>query len=211
MSWIIQETSKADVRKDRIVLENPTAIADLDEILARKYVPFIRTELEKTGYPYLPRDLTSAIESASNGSQLARKLTFMLFDEGNFMFLRCSVSCDKSGYMVEKEFYLDLPESTDQKLLVHLLGDPRFAGNPPTLMVQRNALRPEWGTSFWIKFEAGGGFISGPWEFHGEALANIGLTIKDACAMYEESIDGFQTLGDIGRFLEMARRSFESS
>ncbi len=169
----------------------------MDEILVRRYVPFIQTELEKTGYPYHPRDLTSTIESASNGPQLARKLTFMLFDEGDCMFLRCSVSCDKTGYMVEKEFYLDLPESTEQKLLVHLLGDPRFTGNPLSLMVQRHALRPEWGTFFWIKFEAGAGFISGPRGLHGEALADIGRTIKDACAMYEESIDGFQTMVDV--------------
>ena len=69
----------------------------------------------------------------------------MLFDEGDCLFLRCSVSCSKTGYMVEKEFYLDLPESTDRKLLVHLLGDPHFAGNPLSLMVQRHALSARMG------------------------------------------------------------------
>ena len=212
MNWIIEAAMKADPRKDRVVLEDPTTVAELDQILVTKYLPFIRAELKKTGYPYRPEDLTSAIESATAiGPRLARKLTFMLFDKDDFLFLRCSVSCDEMGYMVEKEFYLDLPESTDQKLLVRLLGDPRFEGNPPTLMVQRHAVRPELGTTFWIKFEAGRGFISGPWKLHGEALADIGRTIKDACEMYEASAEGFQSLEDVDRFLVVASRSFEAS
>ncbi len=211
-NWVVREATNADPRQDRIVLENPMAVAALDEILVNRYIPFIRAELEKTGYPYRPRDLTSTIESTADGPRLARKLTFMLFDEGDFLFLRCSVSCSKMGYMVKKEFYLDLPESTDKKLLLHLLGDPHFAGNPPSLMVQRHALRPEWGTFFWIKFEAGDGFISGPWELHGEALADIGRTIQDACEMYEASmVEGLKSLDDADRFLEVASRSFESS
>ena len=212
MNWIIEAAMNADPREDRVVLEDPETVAALDEVLVAQYVPFIQAELEKTGYPYSPEDLTSAIESATAiGPRLARKLTFMLFDEGEFLFLRCTVTCDEMGYMIEKEFYLDLPAATDQRLLVRLLGDPRFEGNPPSLMVQHHALRPDWGTSYWIKFEAGGGFISGPWKLHGEALADIARTIKDACEMYEESVEGFRSEEDVDRFLGIAARSFEAS
>jgi len=211
MNWIIEAAMKADPREDRVILEDPETIAALDEVLVTQYIPFIGAELEKTGYRYHPEDFASAIESApAVGPRLARRLTFMLFDELDSLFLRCSVSCDEMGYMVEKEFYLDLPESTDQKLLVRLLGDSRFEGNPPTLMVQRHHLRPDWGSFFWIKFQAGSGFISGPWKLHGEALAEIGSTIKDACEMYEESVEGFRSVEDVDHFLETASRSFES-
>ena len=189
------------------------AIAALDEFLLKRYLPFIRTELEMTGYPYSPsRDAIPSIESAWKGPELARKLTFMLFDELKFLFLRCSVSCDGLGYLVEKEFFLDLPESTDQKLLVRILGDARFAGNPPSLMVQRSALHPDLSKFFWVKIEAGSGFDSGPWQLHGEALTDIEHTIKNACEMYEASmVEGFQSADDVDRFLEVASRSFESS
>ena len=51
MNWIIEAAMEADPREDRVVLEDPTTVAALDEILLKKYVPFIRSELEKTGYP----------------------------------------------------------------------------------------------------------------------------------------------------------------
>ena len=143
---------------------------------------------------------------------LRRRLTFTLFDDLGSLFLRCSVSCDRLGYMVEKEFYMDLPESTDPTFLWRILGDLRFTGNPPSLTVQRSVLHPEVKRFFWIKFQAGEGFDSGPWEMHGEAIADIKRTIKDACEMYEASmVEGFQSLEDVDRFLEVASRSFESS
>ncbi len=212
-NWVVREATEADPRNDRVVLENPAVVASLDELLLTKYLPVVRAELEKTGHDYHPREAVPTIESATiSGPQLARKLTFLLLDQLGFLFLRCSVSCDRTGYMVEKEFYLDLPESTDPKYLWRILGDERFAGNPPSLMVQRSVLHPEMGTYFWIKFEAGTGFQSGPWEMHGEGLADITQTIRNACEMYEQSmVEGFQSTDDVDRFLEIAKRSFEAS
>ena len=213
MNWITQKAAKADPKTDRVVLENPAVVASLDELLLTKYLPVVRAELEKTGHDYHPREAVPTIESTTlSGPQLARKLTFTLFDPNGFLILRCSASVDRLGYMIEKEFYLDLPESTDPAYLWRILGDERFAGNPPSLMVQQSVLHPEMGTYFWIKFEAGSGFQSGPWEMHSEGLADITRTIRNACEMYEGSmIEPFGSLDDVDRFLEIASRSFEAS
>jgi len=135
----------------------------------------------------------------------------MLFDPLGFLFLRCSISVDNQGYMVEKEFFLGLPESTDQSYLWRILADPRFAGNPPSLTVERSDNHPvKWNGFFWIKLEAGKGFVSGPWNLHSEGIADINRTIGDACAMHEQSmVEGFHSLQDVERFLETAYRSFE--
>lgn len=208
----MQEAAKADPTKDGVVIENPAAVSYLDEVLLERYLPVIRSELEKTGYIYHPSEEVPTIESTWKVDRLARRLTLTLFDDLGSLFLRCSVSCDRLGYMVEKEFYMDLPESTDPRFLWRILGDLRFTGNPPSLTVQRSVLHPEVKRFFWITFQAGEGFDSGPWEMHGEAIADIKRTIKDACEMYEASmVEGFQSLEDVDRFLEVASRSFESS
>ena len=68
------------------------------------------------------------------------------------------------------------------------------------------------GTLFWIKFQAGGGSQSGPWKLHGEGLADITQTIRNACEMYEQSmVGGLHSMDEIDRFLEIASRSFEAS
>jgi hypothetical protein len=209
----MRQAAKADPRTDRVVLENPAVVAALDETLLARYLPVVRAELERTVFDYQPREAIPSIESTtSSGLQLARKLTFALFDPNDFLFLRCSVSVDRLGYMVEKEFYLDLPESTNPAYLWRILGAPSFAGNPPSLMVQRSALHPELGTFFWIKFQAGRGFQSGPWAMHSEGIADVTKTINDACEMYEASmIEPFVSLDDVDRFLDVASRSFEAS
>ncbi len=212
VNWIARDAAKANPRNDRIILENPQTVVALDRVLLETYLPFIRGELGKTGYHYSPSDTELSIKSTGMATRLARSITFSLLDHIGFLFLRFSISCNTLGYMVEKEFFLDLPESTDPKFLVKILGDPRFAGNPPTLMVQRHELHPEWGRFFWITMQAGAGFDSGPWELHGEAKADIAQTIECACQMYEISmVEGFNSLEDVDHFLEVACRSFESS
>ena len=210
VNWITEEAKRADPSGDRVILENPRAVEALDELLLTKYLPLIREELEKTVYNYAPRD-TPNIESTWNGPQLARKLTYMLFDPTDFPFLRLSVSCHRSGYMIEKEFTLNLAEATEPGFVFRILGDPHFAGNPPSLHIERSVLHPEWGTLM-VEIHAGSGFDSGPWGLHSEGLADIARTIKDACEMYELSmIEPFESLEEVDRFLEVAHRSFEAS
>lgn len=89
MNWIEEAAQNADPRKDRVILENPAAIKELDELLAEKYYPPIRRALQDTGYPYSSIDDDAIpIESRWDGPDLGRCLTFMLFDEFGGAILR---------------------------------------------------------------------------------------------------------------------------
>ena len=82
-----------------------------------RFYPFIREELEKTGFPYYPQSDDLKFESGWMAGDLARELVFMLFDDFDYSFLRCSLSCSPRGYMFERSFFLGLPQSCDPKIL----------------------------------------------------------------------------------------------
>lgn len=48
-------------------------------------------------------------------------------------FCRITVKCAERSYMVHTDFYIHFPESMDMNRLKSLLGNPKFAGNPPKL------------------------------------------------------------------------------
>ena len=83
MNWIVVEAAQsADPGKDRVILENPAAVKELDELLVRKFYPPIRRALQETGYSYSSIDDDAIpIESRWDGPELGRCLTYMLFDE----------------------------------------------------------------------------------------------------------------------------------
>ena len=62
-NWVLREAAKADARADRIILENPEAVGSLDAKLRETFFPSIHTELEKTGFRYLPVEDDLHIES----------------------------------------------------------------------------------------------------------------------------------------------------
>ena len=43
MNWIVEEAQSADPRKDRVILENPATVRELDELLIKKYYPSLRS------------------------------------------------------------------------------------------------------------------------------------------------------------------------
>jgi hypothetical protein len=207
----MREAAKADARENRVLLENPDAVVSLDAKLRNIFYPFVRAELEKTGFRYLPTEDDLHIESEWLGSNLARALTFMLFDDFDLLFARCTLQCSSRGYLVEREFTLGLPESTDPRLLFRILGEPRLAGNMPSLTIQRSAIHPEWNSYFWIEIRAGSGIESSSWTMDKAAMGDIAQTIHDSCDMYEASmVEGLATMEDVERFLEIACRSYES-
>ena len=119
-NWIVREAAYADAREDRVILENPNAVATLDAKLRSTFYPFVRGELEKTGFRYLPLENDLHIESERLGPNFARVLSFMLFDDFDLLFTRCTLQCSNHGYLVGREFHLGLPESTDPRLLFSL-------------------------------------------------------------------------------------------
>lgn len=93
MSWILEEAYKCDPRNDRIVLENPEVVKELDDLLLNKYYPFIHSELKKTKYRFIPLPDDVEITSIWSGGDLGRALVFMLFDDLNYSFFRSEFSC----------------------------------------------------------------------------------------------------------------------
>jgi hypothetical protein len=210
-NWILREAATTDAREDRVILENPGAVASLDAKLRNTFYPFVRTELGKTGFRYLPTEDDLHIDSRWMGSNLARALTFILFDDFDLLFARCTLQCSSRGYLVEREFHLGLPQSTEPRLLFRILSEPRLAGNSPSLTIQRSLIHSEWNSYFWIEIRAGSGVESGSWTMDKAAMGDTAQAIHDSCDMYEASmVDGLASMEDVERFLEIACRSYES-
>jgi hypothetical protein len=211
VNWVLREAAKADARADRIVRENPEAVGFLDTKLREIFFPFIRAELEKTGFRYLPLENDLHIDSQWMGLDLSRALSFMLFDHFESLFMRCTLQCSNRGHLLQREFHLGLPEATDPRLLFRILGEPRLAGCMPSLTIERSALHQEWNSYFWIEIHAGSGFESGPWTMDKAAMGDIAQTIHDSCEMHEVAmVEGLTGMEDVERFLDIACRSYES-
>lgn len=202
MSWLLKEAEKCNSDKDRVILENPHTVNELDESLIHNYYPFIRSELEKTGFPFYPQKSEMKIESKWNCDDLGRSITFLMMDDFGALFFRGSITISKSAFMLEKEFFLELDERTKPSLIFRILKDDRFMGMPPTLEIQNS--------KFIVKFQAGNGLGFTGWNLNNMALEDIEAVIKDSASMYEASIDGFSTVKDVERFLRVAQRSFET-
>lgn len=211
MNWIIEEAKKCSSNKNRIILENPAVVRELDELLLHTYYPFLRNELEKSGYHYFPTRGEIKIDSSWDYDNLARSLSFMLFDDFNYTFFRGIFSYSTKGFFLEKNFFLGLPRDTDPAFLFRILSEEKLAGNPPDLNIETSTIYPEWNTYFHITLHAGNGIESGEWNLHNVAKENIKAAIDDSLVMYERSmLDGFSTIDDVEAFLRIACRSYEA-
>ena len=212
MNWIIEESQSADPRGDRVILENPAAVKELDELLIEKYYPPIRRALQDTGYAFSSIDDDAIpIESRWSGPELGRCLTFMLFDGLGGAILRGSLTRSRTGFLFGREFFLGLPETTEPSFLFRIMAEEDFAGMMPRLTIQRSRLHPEWDTYYSITLESAAGVSGGPWTLDQAAIGTIDQTIRTSIAMYESTIDGFATMADVEEFIELARECFEAS
>ncbi len=212
MSWIYEEARYADPQKDRVILENPAAVRELDEVLMGQYYPRIRQALQETGYPFSSIDDGKIpIESRWDGLDLGRCLTFMLFDDFDCPILRGSVTRSRDGFMFNREFFLGLPRTTDPSFLFRIMADEAFAGTIPSLTIEPSEIRPEWNTYYWITLESGSGIAGSEWTLDQAAIGDIEETIKTSVEMYEATIEGFATMTDVEQFIALARRCFEAS
>jgi hypothetical protein len=130
MNWILEEANKCDIQKDRIILENPQVVKELDNLISNKYYPFIYSELKKTKYRFIPHPDDVKITSSWSGADLARTLVFILFDDLNYSFFRGALSCTKGGFFFEREFFLGLPQNTNPSFIFRILSDERFCLKP---------------------------------------------------------------------------------
>ena len=209
MNWLIEEAKKIDPQSDRIILENPEAVKQLDKLIMDVYYPFILGELEKTGYLYAPVNDELIIESTWNGGDLARSVVFMLFDHLNYPFFRGKLDCFEDGFILNKEFSIGLPEDTDPAFMIRILEDEKFEGMPPSLSVEKPHLFPEQNTYFHITLESGSGFGFKGWSLNNIATGNVESAIHESIEMYELSmVDGFSTMSDVEDFLGIAYKGY---
>lgn len=209
MNWLIEEAEKSYPQSDRIILENPEAVKQLDKLIMDIYYPFILGELEKTGYHYAPVKNELKIKSTWNGGDLARSVVFMLFDNLKYPFFRGKLDCFEDGFILNKEFSIGLPKDTDPAFIIRILEDEKFEGMPPSLSVEIPRLYPEQNTYFHITLELGSGFGFKGWSLNNMAKGNIESAIHESIEMYELSmVNGFSTMSDVEDFLEIAYRGY---
>lgn len=205
MNWLLEEAKKSNPQSDRVILENPEAVKQLDTQIMDTFYPFILEELEKTGYMYSPGIEDLKITSVWNGPDLARSVTFMLFDTLNYPFFRASLDCSDHSFVLNRDFSLGLPKNTNPEFIFRILADERFAGTPPSLSVEESRVYPEWNFYYHIEIEAGSGMGFKGWSLNNIAKGNIESVIEYSIAMYEHSMaDGFSTMKDVEDFLKIA-------
>lgn len=212
MSWVVEEAKNITPREERVILENPSVVRELDEILTGIYYPQIRRKLQETGYLFSSVDDGKIpIESRWSGSELGRRLIFMISDHFSLPILRGSLTRSRKGFMFEREFFLGLPRATDPSFLFRILAEEAFVGNKPELTIEPSEIHPERNVYYWIMIRSGAGIGSSQWTFDQAALGNIEETIATSIEMYESAIDGFATKEDVDAFIAVARKCFEAS
>lgn len=198
-SWLIKKAEKADSKKNVVTLENPDVRDYLDRLLLEKFWPVISSCLEESGYDYSPKPETDLELSC----ELERSLSFTLFD-GRRAFFGGKLQVSIESWMLESEFFLPLSKDTDIQLVFQILSNSRFAGYPPTLIIDK-----ERADNFYqVDFHSGNG---ASWGLRSEDYIKekIRKTINVNKDMYEFSIDGI-TAETIGEFLSLAYEVYEA-
>ncbi len=213
MNWAEKQLKEGKQPKDIITLENPDTIKELDEKICSELYPAVKRYLQKHELPYYPSsDDELDITSVNDMGRLGRKFRFMLDDTVGYPVLICDFHITKSGYFLNRQFNLCLPETTEPKFIFRLLDDERFKGIPPELTIHDyNLTRPEWNAFFHIKYEAGSGHEFGEFSLFNTAYGAIEDTINSAVQMFEiAGVEGIRYEEQVFRFLEKAEECFGS-
>jgi len=198
--WILNEVKKIDEEKDYVILENPGHKSYLDNILIKRYWPFIKKSLKNTLYNYFPRRAPKTDFKLSY--ELTRALTFMLLD-GQRAIFRGELSFSTSGWMLSSELFLGLSRETDPSIIFKILGDKKFRGMPPTLGIYEE-MPSEY---FHIVFECGNG---ASWAYYSDdyICGKIAEAIDINARLYDLTIDGNLFKEDLNEFLSLAYKVY---
>lgn len=199
-NWIIKEARKHDESKDTVTLENPKIRKYLDDLLLRRYWPVIKGSLDDSMYNYSPQDNLETEFELSH--VLSRSLIFMLLDNDR-VFFKGKLSCSIEHWMLGSEFFLSLPLDTDPHVVFEILGNSRFSGNLPTLSIDKR-----YG-AYEITLQSGNG---AGWGLYGNDYIDdkIREAIDTNIDMYEFVTDEYLTAENLGEFLTMAYKVYET-
>ncbi len=199
-NWLKDEVKKADGSKDYIILENPAAAKQLDDLLVVEYWPVIHKSLMDSGYVYSPEKPETEFE---RGVHLTRAMTFMLFD-GMTAFFRGTLSMALDGWMLRREFFLLLERGHDPELIFEILGNSRFRGMPPTLTIDKRH------DSFYqITLTAGDGAGWGRYDDEEVKKRTAGV-IETNIKMYDMARERHLPVEKLGDFLSLAYKAYEA-
>jgi len=209
MSWIDTEALEADSNKDLVILEHPTAVHSLDGLLLNRFIPDIWRHLQATGYHFHPE---LPVISSVLSHALVRSVSFMLFDFLSFPFFQGSFSVQADSWMLDRTFNLGLPRTTNPDFLFRILSDNRFSGMPPTLEIQDSVVHPDWNIYYVITIHSGSGTSLGSPLIESNALKTVENVITVSQGLYNIAMaDGFSTMADVKRFLDLAAIAFGAS
>lgn len=184
----------------------------MEDTLLNEFSPYVRTELENSGFQYYPSPLELRVEAEiAIDDNPARSFTFMLFDDLNYSFFRGKLLLSPIGYMFERQFTLGLPKDSNPALLFRILSDENFAGFPPSLSLEKSVIYSEWNTYYYINFKSGSGLETRGLTLHNTANGNIKEAIENSIEMYEHSmVEGLSSIIDVEEFLKIAYRTYEA-
>lgn len=204
-SWLIEEAKTADDGKGVAILQNPDERKHLDDLLLNELWPAIRLRLEKSGYRYSP-DIPKTELKLSY--MLQRGLMFMLFN-GARPFFRGTLCLTPEDWMMESEYFLLLSRANDPQVIFDILGNSRFAGNPPTLMAGRSRLTGSDEDFYQITFNAGNGESWGLYDLR-RVHDHVAKVIDANVELYNYAGAGFLSADQLGEFLTIAYKAYEA-
>jgi hypothetical protein len=200
-NWVLESASSAVEINGLVRLENPEIKDRLDKILLSIW-PQIKEHAAKTMLKLEPPEEPDIISGESNN--LLRTLSFMLFD-GEDPVCRTEIECYSDHWMIDNEFYLNLDESADIEIVHELLGNTRFSGNPPTLMIYK--LDPV--NHFQLLFNAGWGEDWAEYDVS-FLIESIYLSIDIHEKMHNIVLAGIKDTSQAEEFLSTAYEVYES-
>lgn len=200
-NWILKESKKADAKRDFVILEKPDVKKNLDELLLKGFWPVVRECLEDTGFAYSPEKNPETDFEPSH--RLERSLTFMLFGD-NGLFFRGKIAVSMESWMLESKFFLGLSKEVQPEVVFDILGNSRFIGMPPELLIYKKDF-----DFYHIKFQSGKG---AGWGLHGREYAEdrIRDVVDTNVRMYEFTRGGVILPRDLGEFLSLAYGVYEA-
>jgi len=200
-NWIIEAAESAVEKNGLVRLENPAIKSKLDNALQALW-PEVKVHAAKTTLKLEP-ELDADIASGE-GNVLMRMLSFMLFCDDEPV-CRTEIECYTDHWMINNEFFMSLDDSADIAIVQEILGNTRFSGNPPTLMIYKN----DPVNHFQITFNAGWGE---DWDMVDTSFIreSIEHSIATHAAMYDLVCDGLTELEHAEEFLSTAYEVYET-
>jgi len=199
--WLTEAVRHADPRAEVVVLEDSRVRDILDGHIHRIWPP-VREHLESTGYVFTPeRDVK--IESRSRHA-LVRAMSWMLHD-GVQAIHRGTLECNRDHWMLDREFFLSMPGSTDLGLVREIIGNSRLGGSPPELTIHKHSPAGY----YQILFRAGSGEDWGTGS-NERIVGRIKKCIDCNIRMHEIAIDGEWDRETVEEFLTTAFAFYES-